>query len=114
MLYYTRQMGQKKMQKADIKAKLAKSFLAGLVLLLVAMGWWFVPKVYSLVVVEHRVEYRTVVVKEGDTLWSIAQAQLDRGKDPRKLIYQIRAVNHLESAMVKPGELLQVPVAAEM
>ncbi|MGE5575698.1 MAG: LysM peptidoglycan-binding domain-containing protein [Syntrophothermus sp.] len=82
--------------------------------MLVAAGWWLAPRVYSLAITEHRREYRVVVVKEGDTLWSIAEDQLDHGMDPRQLIYEIRTINHLQSAIVKPGELLRIPVAMRL
>lgn len=52
--------------------------------------------------------YDWVVVAQGDTLWSIAQARY--AGDPRPRIDQIMRINHLASPTLLPGETLRVPV----
>ncbi len=111
MLYVTGQKGREIVRKQKGKDKGFRGILVLMALLLVAAGWWFVPRVYSLAVVGYQIQYKLVVVKEGDTLWSIAQSQLEEGKDPRKLIYEIRSINRLQSAIVRPGDFLRVPAA---
>lgn len=49
-----------------------------------------------------------VVVKPGDTLWSIARAAVP-SRDPRVTVEQIRRTNHLSVVRVLPGQRLLVP-----
>lgn len=51
---------------------------------------------------------RVVVVQPGETLWSIAR-DLDPSADPRSVIEEIKAVNHLKGQVVLPGQALTVP-----
>lgn len=48
------------------------------------------------------------VVREGDTLWSIAE-RMAPGEDPRPLVDAISAANRLEAASIVPGQTLIVP-----
>jgi LysM repeat protein len=50
---------------------------------------------------------RTVVVKPGDTLWSIA-ARTYAG-DPREGVWELEQRNHLAGATIVPGERLVLP-----
>lgn len=52
------------------------------------------------------VEYETIIVAEGDTLWSIANSL---GGNVRENIYNIKEVNNLESSMIYVGQELLVP-----
>ena len=47
-----------------------------------------------------------VVVKPGDTLWSIA-TWLDPGADPRRLVAELREL--AGSAVLRPGQRLVIP-----
>lgn len=49
-----------------------------------------------------------VVVRPGQTLWSIA-SRAEPGADPRVVIQQIIEVNALRGAVIQPGESLWVP-----
>ncbi|CAN5633651.1 hypothetical protein BH24ACT11_BH24ACT11_15780 [soil metagenome] len=49
-----------------------------------------------------------VTVQPGQTLWDIAGASGARG-DMRDAVYEIRQVNHLDSAGVQIGQTLDVP-----
>lgn len=53
------------------------------------------------------VEHRVVT---GDTLWDIAAGCTPEGGDVRRTVYDIRRANDLLSAMLIPGQVLQVPV----
>lgn len=58
-------------------------------------------------------KYIKITVYPGDTLWKIA-AQNNASKiDIRKLIYEIREINNLESANIFPGQELVVPVKSK-
>jgi nucleoid-associated protein YgaU len=52
------------------------------------------------------------LVVAGDTLWDIAVGYTPAGGDVRRTVYDIRQVNHLESADIFPGQVLQIPVDA--
>jgi nucleoid-associated protein YgaU len=51
---------------------------------------------------------RSIVVQPGQTLWSIAK-DVAPNRDIRKVIYEIRRVNGLDSAMVRSGQTLVLP-----
>lgn len=53
--------------------------------------------------------YQEYEVYDGDTLWSIA-VQCDIEQDIRETIYNIRKTNHLDTALIYPGQKLLVPV----
>jgi LysM repeat protein len=57
-----------------------------------------------------RVSSHAYVVRSGDTLWDIAQAEAGGG-DPRPLVDAIVAVNALDDATVRPGQRLLVPAS---
>lgn len=48
-----------------------------------------------------------VTVQPGDTLWSIA-SQVAPGRDPRRVVEQLRRSNHLDSVSLTPGQTLKV------
>jgi predicted Zn-dependent protease len=54
--------------------------------------------------------YATVVVRAGDTLWSIASAHTPSSNDVQDTIDRITEVNHLAGASIQPGERLRVPM----
>ena len=49
-------------------------------------------------------------VCEGDTLWDIADVHLDESRDIREYIWEIEKLNGLESAFLKPGDVLLIPI----
>jgi LysM repeat protein len=48
-------------------------------------------------------------VRPGDTLWDLARHRVGPEGDPRPLIADIRALNHLSSPALRPGQVLFVP-----
>ena len=52
-------------------------------------------------------QYMQIVVEPGDTLWSIAKAQVP-DEDPRNVVGSIRELNQLSSADIYPGQILTV------
>lgn len=50
----------------------------------------------------------TVVVRPGQTLWSIA-VRAEPGADPRVVVREIADLNALSSTVVEPGQQLLVP-----
>jgi Tfp pilus assembly protein FimV len=51
---------------------------------------------------------RTLTVKPGDTLWSVA-ARIAPHSDPRLVVADIESRNHLAGAAVRAGQQLRVP-----
>ena len=61
------------------------------------------------------IEYKTVDVIEGETLWGIATRQQQNnpyyeGKDVRYIIYDIKKINSLENNNLNIGQELKIPV----
>ena len=52
-----------------------------------------------------------VKVVEGDNLWKIADRYYEDNIDLRKKIYKIKKINELESAMLKPGQKITIPIS---
>ena len=52
-----------------------------------------------------------LVVQHGESLWALAQ-RVAPDDDPRDVIAQIRRLNDLPSAQLRPGQQLLLPVAA--
>ncbi len=55
-------------------------------------------------------QYDTVVVKPGDTLWNIASSHNTNGTDIRELIYEISSINELSGEFIVPGQTLMIPI----
>lgn len=53
------------------------------------------------------IEYDTIIVSEGDTLWGIA---LTLEGDISENIYNIKEVNNLDSSIIYEGQELLVPI----
>jgi Tfp pilus assembly protein FimV len=58
-----------------------------------------------------RVARSGYVVRQGDTLWSIAE-RLAPGEDPRPLVDAISAANGVDAGELVPGQTLVVPAAS--
>ena len=54
--------------------------------------------------------YINIEVKAGDTLWGIAKKNNTGKEDIRKLVYKIMKINNLETAKIKPGDIIKVPI----
>jgi nucleoid-associated protein YgaU len=51
---------------------------------------------------------RQVVVSEGESLWVIARREVP-DEDPRSVITKIRALNHMTTNLIVPGQVLALP-----
>lgn len=78
-----------------------------------ALVFLLMPHVFSQTLTPDEQQFVDVVVRDGDTLWQIARRYAEPGADPRRLVEQIRAVNGLETAVLRPGQVLKVPVSAD-
>lgn len=56
------------------------------------------------------VEVMAVLIREGDSLWEIADRYDDNSMDLRKYIEIIRAYNRMDDALLQPGDTIYVPL----
>lgn len=63
----------------------------------------------TMVMVGDEYGYTEVVVQPGDTLWSIARAQVPN-EDPRDVVGSIKELNELISADIFPGQVLTLQI----
>ena len=54
--------------------------------------------------------YRTVTIKSGDTLWSIAQQYKDDDCDIREYIYNVKKLNNIDSSILIADTSILIPV----
>ena len=57
---------------------------------------------------------RTYLVRQGDTIWSIATELYDVDKDPRAIVWSIQHENHLRGVGLTPGQILILPPAESL
>ena len=55
----------------------------------------------------------TYAVRNGDTLWSVANRAYARNHDTRRVVFAIERRNHLAGADIRPGEKLILPIVAQ-
>lgn len=64
-------------------------------------------------VLQRRVEHpaRTVVLTPGETLWDVAM-QAAPSQDPRVVVAELEAINHLRGPLVQAGQQLTLPASS--
>ncbi len=55
------------------------------------------------------IDYMDFQVMEGDTLWAIANEFAQPDQDIRKIIFDIKALNQMDSGYIYPGDILKIP-----
>lgn len=54
--------------------------------------------------------YDKVVVRQGDTVWSLVAGRAQSGSDVAETAYEVAAVNHLKAGTaLHPGQVLLIP-----
>jgi hypothetical protein len=86
-------------------AEVAIVVAVGLALLLAGLA----PALASRADAVKAVESASVVVREGDTMWSLARACTAPGGDVQETLDTIRAMNELDAALT-PGAAVAVPL----
>ena len=61
-----------------------------------------------------KISYKEDYIIKGDTLWSIAVHEVNtneyyKGKDVRKVMYEIKKINNLESNNLTIGQKIKIP-----
>ena len=57
-----------------------------------------------------KVDYRTVQVSSGDTLWSLAQHYMPETADVREAVYQLCEINQISADTLYAGMTIQIPI----
>lgn len=86
-----------------IRSNVILAILVGLIVILAT-------KTYSNVETKYKEEY----IYAGDTLWSIAQTELENnkyfeGKDIRYVINELKNINNLSNANLREGDKIKIP-----
>ncbi len=55
-------------------------------------------------------EFEKVIVKRGDSLWNIARRYYGSSTDLRKVIYEIKEINHMSNSDLRPGQQIKIPL----
>ena len=88
--------------------KFIRSTLVVLILLYFAMSLFY-NKTYAYKEYEHK----TILVSQGDTLWTIAEFEKEnneyyKDKDIREIVFEIKENNNLNSSNLKVGQELKI------
>lgn len=59
-------------------------------------------------------EYKTVLINEGDTLWSIADQYGDHSLTNEEFIDWIEEHNHVQADRLQPGRTIVIPIKREL
>ena len=64
-------------------------------------------RAYSSILEEEHIE---IAISKGDTLWDIALEYMPEKYDVRKMIYNIKRINKMESSYIFPGDIIKIPI----
>ena len=59
---------------------------------------------------QKQINYKTITVENGQSLWEIARNNYGPEYDLRKIIYKIKKINKLENAVLHPGQEIKLPI----
>ena len=98
--------GQKKSESNNKFSKLLTFLAAVLILSLL------ITVFYSLISFSENTDnFRKHEIKKGESLWSIAAKYHNPNSvDLRKIIYEIKNLNNIDSAVITPGEKIIIPL----
>ncbi len=97
------------MTKKTYRIKNKFRFYTFLLVLTVILALVFMFFLQNSAKANKKIDYNTIIVKSGDTLWDIAKSE-NYNIDTREYIYQIRKINNLSDANLIPGQSLILPV----
>jgi LysM repeat protein len=59
---------------------------------------------------QEAVQIVTIRVKEGDSLWKLADTYDNNKMDLREYIYIIQSVNDISNTILQPGQKIRIPI----
>ena len=83
------------------------STLVVTLVLLLASSVHATPEAGDLTLIPPTAEY---MVRSGDTLWAIAGEHTAEGRDVRDTIEAIKRLNHIDGSLIRPGQVLEIPL----
>lgn len=54
--------------------------------------------------------YTDYYVKNGDTLWNISLEKMPIDYDVRRMVYDIKSLNNMETSYIYEGDIIKIPV----
>ncbi len=57
-----------------------------------------------------QVEYLTLTVRPGDSIWTLSTPYKPAGEDIRRFVDSIISINGLDGGLIRPGQQIKVPV----
>lgn len=94
------------------KIKNKKKFIRSTSILLFLLLGLFLSFTHSYS--DEELHYKTEIILEGDTLWSVAEKQEKtnkyyENKDIRLIVQELKNINQLQDANLEQGKLLKIP-----
>lgn len=97
----------KRNERNKIKSQFKKLRLFIVALLFIGVIQLVIPLITS---ANTPTKYITVIVEDGDSLWTIASNYKDEQTDIRKYINMIQQHNQKHDTLLQPGEVLEIPI----
>jgi 4-amino-4-deoxy-L-arabinose transferase-like glycosyltransferase len=95
----------------NIKIVDKKRFLGIIILISISILFILVFLINNTIVASKcQYEYITIIAKNGDTLWNIAEKYNSNNEDLRKVIFNIMNFNNLDSASISFGQEIKIPI----
>ena len=90
-----------------------KKFIVSITILIL-MVLMVVSSIINIAYSYNNINYKTIYVTQGDTLWRIAENEKENNtfyhnKDIRDIVYDIKTTNSLDVSNLKVGQELRIP-----
>ena len=91
-----------------IMLKIRKArFIFVLLSIIIVLGFFITPFNTTASATTNQDNFIIITVKDGDTLWHIAQ-KYTTGKNIRRTIHEIEQINNIRNSMIYPGQQLKI------
>ena len=58
----------------------------------------------------YQTKFKEYHIVNGDNLWNISARNIPEGYDIRKMIYEIKELNQMDTSYIYPGEIIKIPI----
>mgnify|MGYP006288932397 FL=1 len=103
--------GNAKLKREEKKKSKSTVFIAMAVILLTLIILISVISYSALT--KKEIYYKDIQIKDGQTLWEIAESEFGKDIDIRKYVYQIKQINNLKNSNIQPGQVIKIPIEKE-